>query len=197
MRCWRSCRSCWRPIPSWSPISSATTGSSSATTTLRRQYERDNAARPDVLARTRFYGALAARGGARALRRVRHFRRAVQIRILRPHLHRGDVLRQAGRSPTTSAARRRLISNGVDGLLAPAGAPHELAACHRPAGRGPRLARELGPQRAARPTRPTTPRTLMIDRLEAYYRARAGGQERAALPQARTACGREGCLDLR
>ncbi len=65
--------------------------------TLRRRYEDDNSARPEELARTRFHGALPRTGVRGALCRRRHFRRPVQIRILRPHLHRGHVLRQAGR----------------------------------------------------------------------------------------------------
>ena len=65
--------------------------------TLRRRYEDDNADRPEVLARTRFHGALP-RGEVLAQYAAADiFVAPSKYEILRPHLHRGHVLRQAGR----------------------------------------------------------------------------------------------------
>ena len=89
-----------------------------------------------------------------------------------------------------------IVEDGVNGLLAPAGAPDELADAHRPTRRGRRAARRVG--RNARKTYETSYTTdLMIDRLETYYRrivARPlGAREARTTRGVDGACRRLGC----
>ena len=137
--------------------------------TLRRHFEHDNAGRPDVLARTRFYGALP-RAEVEA-----HYAAADIFVAPSKYESFGLIFIEAmcfGKPVVAYdvGGAAEIVSNGVDGLLAPAGAPHELAAAIARLVEDGALRETLG--RNARKTYESAYTTdLMIDRLEAYYRS--------------------------
>ncbi|MDE3177224.1 MAG: glycosyltransferase [Pseudomonadota bacterium] len=141
-------------------------------TTLRRRYEIDNSARPDILARTRFYGALSREGVIAQYAACDIFIAPSKYESF------GLIFIEAmcfGK-PTVAygvGGAAELIRDGVDGLLASPDAPAELAACVSRLVDDPALREAIG--RNARATYESCYTTeLMLDRLEAYYRRVAG-----------------------
>jgi len=143
--------------------------------TLRRHFEDDNAGRSDVLARTRFYGALP-RAEVEA-----HYAAADIFVAPSKYESFGLIFIEAmcfGKPVVAYdvGGAAEIVTNGVDGLLAPAGAPVKLAEAVARLVEDRALREKLG--RNARKTYESAYTTdLMIDRLEAYYR-----QVRAARP---------------
>jgi glycosyltransferase involved in cell wall biosynthesis len=136
--------------------------------TLRRRYEGDNAASPDVLARTRFYGALPRRDV------LAHYAGCDLFVAPSKYESFGLIFIEAmcfGKPVVAYdvGGAAEIIDSGRDGWLVPAGQPQKLAgAIHLLVG-SRSLREDLG--RNARKTyeaRYAAP--LMIDRLEAYYR---------------------------
>ncbi len=137
--------------------------------TLRRRYEDDNASRPDILARTRFHGALpradvlAHYAGADIFVAPSKYESFGLIFIEAMCFGKPVVAYDVG-------GAAELIEDGVNGLLAEAGAPQRLAACIARLVEDPALREDLGRRaRASYEASFTTER--MLDRLEAYYRA--------------------------
>ena len=96
--------------------------------TLRRRYEDDNASRPEILARTRFHGALP-RGDVLA-----HYAAADIFVAPSKYESFGLIFIEAmcfGKPVVAYdvGGAAELIEDGVNGLLAEAGAPQRLAAC--------------------------------------------------------------------
>ena len=136
--------------------------------TLRRRFEDDNAGRPDVRARTKFYGALP-RAEVEA-----HYAAADIFVAPSKYESFGLIFIEAmcfGKPVVAYdvGGAAEIVTNEVDGLLAPADAPQKLAAAIARLVENPRLREDLG--RNARRTYESAYTTeLMIDRLEAYYR---------------------------
>ena len=153
-------------------------------TTLRRKFEADNAARPDIVARARFYGALP-RDAVLA-------RYAACDIFVAPSKYEsfGLIFIEAMCFGKPAVAYNvggaaELIRDGVDGLLAPAGEPEKLADCIARLVEDRALREAIG-ARARRTYEAEFTTALMIDRLEAYYISviRQHGGE-TALPPAR------------
>ena len=140
--------------------------------TLRRRFEIENAARPDLTDRTRFYGALSREGVLAQYAACDIFVAPSKYESF------GLIFIEAmcfGK-PTVAydvGGAAELIRNGVDGLLASPDQPAQLAACVSRLVTDRALREDIG--RNARATYETQFTTaLMLDRLEAYYRRVAG-----------------------
>jgi glycosyltransferase involved in cell wall biosynthesis/GT2 family glycosyltransferase len=137
--------------------------------TLRRRFEDDNADRPEVLARTRFHGAV-----ARA-EVLAHYAAADIFVAPSKYESFGLIFIEAmcfGKPVVAYdvGGAAELIEDGVNGLLAEAGTPHHLAECIARLVEDPELRQQIGRRaRATYEAAYTTER--MLDRLEAYYRA--------------------------
>ena len=146
--------------------------------TLRRQFETLNADNPDVLARTRFHGA--------APREELVQRYADCDIFIAPSQYEsfGLVFIEAmcfGKPVVAFevGGASEILSDGETGLLAPPGDHKALAACVLRLAGDPALRERLGQQaREVYEQRYTT--ELMIDRLEAFYRAVVADRRRAA-----------------
>jgi len=137
--------------------------------TLRRRFEDDNASRPDILARTRFRGAVA-RADVLA-----HYAAADIFVAPSKYESFGLIFIEAmcfGKPVVAYdvGGAAELIDDGVNGLLAAAGQPRRLAACIARLVADRALREQIGRNaRQAYEAAYTTER--MLDRLEAYYRA--------------------------
>ncbi len=137
--------------------------------TLRRRYEADNAGQPEILARTRFHGALPRE------QVLAHYAACDLFVAPSKYESFGLIFIEAmcfGKPVVAYdvGGAKELIVDGVNGRLAAAGDAHALAAAIGALVDDPEARARMG--RRARQTYEAEYTTaLMIDRLEAYYRA--------------------------
>ena len=167
--CWRSCPTSSPRIRRWSPISSATTASPPATRRCGGAMRTTTPVAPTCVR---------ARNSTAPCRapKSRRITPPPTFSSRRPNTNpsaSSSSRRCASAnpwSPMTSAAPPRSSQIGVDGLLAPAGAPQGLAAAISRLVEDRTLREELG-RNARRTYEKAYTTELMIDRLEAYYRS--------------------------
>jgi glycosyltransferase involved in cell wall biosynthesis/GT2 family glycosyltransferase len=137
--------------------------------TLRRRYEDDNAARPEVLARTRFHGPLPRE------ELLAHYAAADVFVAPSKYESFGLIFIEAmcfGKPVIAYevGGAKEILTHGVDGWFAPAGEPHKLAEAIARLVEDRALREEIG-RNARRTYEASYTKDLMIDRLETYYRS--------------------------